>query len=73
MVDLFYTNYGILVGGFKHVEHFPFHKKGMSSFPLTLTPSFFRLLHHQPGRDSVVEIQQLMDIVGDVPTTKIGI
>jgi len=41
-----------LVGGFKHEFHFPFHKKGMeSSFPLTFTPSFFKMgtLHHQPA------------------------
>jgi len=35
----FWYNYDGLVGGFKHEFYFPFHKKGMSSFPLTFTHS----------------------------------
>ena len=58
-----------MVGGFKHVEHVPFHKKGMSSFPLTLPPSFFKMVKTTKQDGIHVEIQQLMDIVGDVATT----
>ena len=38
-----------LVGGFKDFFNFHFIY-GMSSFPLTFTPSFFKMvkLHHQP-------------------------
>ena len=40
-----------LVGGFKHDLYFPKYIYGMSSFPLTFTPSFFKMvkLHHQPA------------------------
>jgi hypothetical protein len=39
----------LLVGGFKHVFfYFPFHKKRMSSFPLTFTPSFFKMVIAPP-------------------------
>ena len=38
-----------MVGGFKHLDYFPFHIWDVMPTPLTFTPSFFKMvkLHHQ--------------------------
>ena len=44
-----------------NIFYFPLHFSGMSSFPLTWTPSFFKMgtLHHQPDTNQIPEISKM--------------